>query len=504
MTWDYSLVFDPTSDTPRFIQICRAITEDIGGGRLRPGDPLPGSRTLAGQIGVHRNTVVAAYETLVAEGWLMTQQGGRTCVAAALPHEISKPFVDDRTDQPVRMAAAVGFPLCRPPSTYPWQVDGQFLTSVVKRYPADTLILGGGCPDLRLFPGMALARAYRRVLRQQSRHVLSYAAPAGHPRLRAAIAAMLAARRGLVITPDNVLITRGSQMALHLIGRALCAPGDIVAVESYGYPTAWEALHISGARLVPVDVDAHGMVVEKLAALMQKQRVRAVYVTPHHQYPTQVSMSPSRRLALLRLAQQHGTAIIEDDYDHEFHYDGQPTRPIASADGGGVVVYVGTLSKILAPGLRLGYAVGPQPLIDRMTELRGHFDVQGDLILECAIAELSEDGDISRHIRSMRQVYHTRRDALVAALRHHLGHVVRFDVPKGGVNLWVKVRDDIDVEAWERAALAHKVAFFCARRFAFDGQPRNYLRLCFGGLSEPELDEAVRRMAAAYHTLQKG
>jgi GntR family transcriptional regulator/MocR family aminotransferase len=303
--------------------------------------------------------------------------------------------------------------------------------------------------------------------------------------------------RGLAAGPEDVLITRGSQMAFYLLGRALIAPGDLVAVEAFGYRPAWEALRMAGARLVPLPVDAHGLRVEALSELTQRERVRAVYVTPHHQYPTTATLAPGRRLALLALARAERIAILEDDYHHEFHYHGRPVLPLASADDAGVVVYIGTLSKILAPGLRIGFVVAPVPLIERLATLRLFIDRQGDRAVERAVAELLEEGEAQRHVRRMRRVYEARRNALAEALRARLGDALSFELPAGGMAFWARVADGIDVDTWAERALAEGVAFYPGKRFAFDGRRRPFARLGFAALDEDELREAVRRMASA-------
>jgi GntR family transcriptional regulator/MocR family aminotransferase len=308
---------------------------------------------------------------------------------------------------------------------------------------------------------------------------------------------MVSSVRGLAAGPEAVMVTRGSQQAIDLCARTLLAPGDVVAIEALGYRPAWEALRLAGARLVPLPVDDGGLRVDALEALAERERVRLAYVTPHHQYPTTAVLAPARRLALLALAKAKRMAILEDDYDHEFHFDGRPVLPMASADDAGVVVYVGTLSKILAPGLRIGFVVAPPPLVERLAVVRAFADRQGDRAVERAVAELLEDGDVQRHVRRARRTYVARRDALSAALRDELGGVLAFAAPSGGMALWARVDDAVDVDAWAARALARGVAFYPGRRFAFDGRRRPYVRLGFAALSEDELREAVQRMAAA-------
>jgi GntR family transcriptional regulator/MocR family aminotransferase len=349
----------------------------------------------------------------------------------------------------------------------------------------------GGVPDLRLVPTTALTRALRRVLRRNP-ELLGYGHPAGHPKLRAALAGMLRATRGLTPESDGVCVTRGSQMALALTAESLLRPGDIVAVEAVGYRSAWQAFCRVGARIEPIAVDASGLCVPQLQALCQRENVRAVYLTPHHQYPTTVPLAPGRRLQLLELARRERFVVIEDDYDHEFHYEGRPLLPLASADD--AVVYVGTLSKVFAPGLRIGYVVAPPAVLQELVRRRYYLDRQGDHHTEAALAELIEDGELQRHTRRMRRTYHARRDHCAELLRQHLGSALTFDVPNGGMALWARAAPDIDVQAWAARAEAQGVVVQTEQEFRWDGRAGSHLRLGYGALSEPELARAVRRL----------
>ena len=305
---------------------------------------------------------------------------------------------------------------------------------------------------------------------------------------------MLGATRGLTATADDVVVTSGSQMALDLVGRALLRPGDHVAVEQIGYRPAWLAFQQHGAKLVPIRVDASGLDVEALASAAARTPIRAVYVTPHHQYPTTATLSAGRRIALLELARRLRIAVIEDDYDHEFHYDGRPILPMASADRGGVVVYIGTLTKVVAPGVRLGYIVAPRPLLESVAAHRYIVDRQGDHTLECAVAELLDQGDVQRHARRARRIYEARRDSAVKALRAELGDSVCFTVPPGGISIWAGVAAGIDVDGWAGRALQQGVNVQTAKKYSFDGRPRPFFRLGFAALDEEEMREALRRL----------
>lgn len=463
-----------------FVQVAAAISDDIRRGALRGGDRLPSTRALAAQFTVNRNTIVAAYDELVAQGWAVTRGPRGTFVCDTLPERAVRRALPVTTRGiPVRSGFDMrAVPVYRLP-----------LGPDEVRYQ-----LSLGVPDTRLLPTALLSGAYRRALRSRAgRAGLDYGDPRGQLRLRTALAAMLRSRRGIPAVADNILITRGSQMGLALIARMLIRPGDAVAVEQLGYQPAWRAFEEAGARLLPIALDGSGLVVEALP----EAPPRCIHVTPHHQYPTMVLLSPARRIALLERARRDRIAIVEDDYDHEFHFEGRPVAPLAAADRGGHVLYLGTLSKILAPGLRLGFVAAPERTIENLARLSAVVDRQGDQILEAAVAELIEDGELQRHARKMCRIYESRRDALASALDRELRGVLSFTLPPGGVTLWVRVDDGVKLEAWRSRALARGVAFSTAREFALDGRPRPYVRLAFARHDEAELGDAIRRMRRA-------
>ena len=288
-----------------------------------------------------------------------------------------------------------------------------------------------------------LGRAYRRALRAVGRAPSGYVDAAGDPGLRAVLSEFVNQARGLSTGAAEVLLTRGSQGALALYALSTLAPGDVVGVESPGYAPAWRAFEFAGARVVHIPVDADGIdtgALERRARGL-RGRLKAVYVTPHHQYPTSVSLTPERRMHLLRLAERHDFTVLEDDYDYEYHFDGQPRLPLHATAGTRRVVYIASLSKLLAPAIRLGYVIADPAHIRRLADTRATIERQGDPILERAIAELFEDGVIQRHARRARRVYAARRDHVVAqlaapALRGH----IEYTIPGGGLALWLRLR----------------------------------------------------------------
>ncbi|WP_394842267.1 PLP-dependent aminotransferase family protein [Pendulispora brunnea] len=473
-TWQLTVQLVDDGQLPVFRQIAASILADIERGRLRPGERLPSSRALCSQLSVNRNTVLAAYEELFARGVIRCEPAKGT-------------FVSGEPVREHRFAERAGFDL--PAPTVP---------DLPARRASELLVLLGGVPELRFLPHVQLARAYRSALEGAvGGRLVDYADPQGDHRLRVALGDLLARARGIPAGPEAICVTRGSQGGLYLAARALLRPGDIVAVEEYGFEPAWQALRLNGVELRPMPVDQDGLDVDALEQLCSTHLVRAVYLTPHHQYPTTVTLSAERRRRLMQLAARHRIIIFEDDYDYDFHYDGRPVLPLASFDPSGVVIYFGTMSKSLAPGLRLGYMVAPPDVIQRVAAYRMYVDRQGDHVLERAVATLLEDGLIQQHTRHALRAYRRRRDALCEALGRHLPQL-EIRPPSGGMALWVRA-PGIDVEAWARRSLAAGVAFQGARRFTFDGAEREYARMGFAACNESELDEAARRLATTLH-----
>ncbi len=482
--WEFTATLERQQGVPLFQQIARTITDDIRRGRLRSGDRLPGTRTLARALGVQRLTVVAAYDELVAEGWIVTQRARGAFVAPDVPDRPPRRFAAARERPGVPERVPFALPPS-PPAHMPYDV------------PPGGLLFAPNRPDVRLIPHDLIGRAYRRAIRRGRGVLLGYGRPQGHERLRSALATMLSTTRGLAATADDVCITRGSQMGIALLARVLVRPGDVVAVEELTYGPVVDVFRMQGAEVAPVPVDAEGLRLERLERLAEGRRLRALHVTPHHQFPTTVTMSAARRLRLLELARSHRFAIIEEDYDHEFHYDGRPVLPLAAHDRAGVVAYVGTFSKVLAPALRIGYVVAPRPLLSLVIAHRLHLDVQGDRVLEYALSELIDEGEIQRHVRRVRREYGARRDVLVDALRRWVGDALRFAVPAGGIGLWVRAAEGVDIDAWARRARSRGAVIATAATFAVDRKPRPFARLGFASLDRHELAEGVRRLAAA-------
>jgi GntR family transcriptional regulator/MocR family aminotransferase len=476
------LIEDPAR--PLFINLAGSVIREIERGRLKPGDRLPGTRALARTLGVHRNTVDAAYQELVLQGWLTAEASRGTFVARDLPDLGTQNW--GARPAAARLASSL-------PQTRPAPPPMQF---------------SDGAPDGRLMPGLELARAFRQSLTgAELKSLPGYGDPRGAASLRTALARYLSAERGLTVSADDILITRGSQMALFLAA-AVLNPGDAIAVEDPGYPLAWKAFRAAGARVVGAPVDAQGLDVERLEALLARDpTIRAVYVTPHHQFPTTVTLGAGRRLRLLEMARRHGLILIEDDYDHEYRFEGRPVLPLAARalnQGGDQdrIIHIGSVSKLLSPVVRIGYATGAPDLIQTMTARREAIDRQGDLPLERALARLIDDGDLGRHARKARKIYEQRRDLLCAEIAARLDGAVAFDKPAGGLALWLRVNPDIDAAAWAAEAERSGLILTHGRQLQLEPGPKgspaaNAFRIGFASLDETELVRAVDRLKAA-------
>jgi GntR family transcriptional regulator / MocR family aminotransferase len=481
-SWSLKLTITDTSGLPVYLQIAQQIMEEIQRGRLAPSTAMPGTRELAEKLNVNRKTVILAYDELIAQGWLVSEQRRGSFVSANLPNFNAQPQTAKTGKQPAHVVEGPTHPLLNYQSPVAGVID-----------------FNDGIPDSRLIPFNILSRAFRHALIGSSKgNQLGYGDPRGTLALRQSIATMLNMERGLSVAIDQICIARGSQMGIFLAARVLTRPNDNIVVEQLSYPAAKEAFRSCGANILTVKQDKHGIDVVALEKLCQQHPIRAIYVTPHHQFPTTVIMTAERRLKLLMLAEQYDFTIVEDDYDHEFHFSYHPVFPLASTNHGGRVIYVGSLSKVLAPGLRVGYLVATPSLIDRCAQEVMLIDRQGNSITELAVAELMDSGEIKRHIRRTFKVYNERRTLLIALIKKELKDYVTFDAPDGGLAIWLRLKEGIDVEKVAAQALKHQVRILPGTLFSESQSSVHAIRLGFGSLTTTELEKGVLGLKAAF------
>ncbi|MGF6757449.1 PLP-dependent aminotransferase family protein [Paraburkholderia sp. GAS42] len=481
--WEFKIALDRSISRPLNVQIGRQIIEKIRAGLLRPGTPLPGSRELAASLSINRKTVVTVYDELSAQGWLTTEGRRGTFVSSKLPHTDVH-----GNSEPARRLVRSTLPH---PAYHAYGSDKPLPASAAE----GVIDFTDGAPDTRLVPFGALSRAFRHALIESARgNQLGYADARGLPALRLSLASMLRIERGLNADESSICIVRGSQMGIYLAARILVRPGDSVAFETLTYPPAREAFRACGAAIVSIEQDEFGMVPTSLVAACQQHHIKAIYLTPHHQYPTTVTMPLERRMQLLKLADELGFVIVEDDYDHEFHFARNPMQPLASVDRRGKVIYVGSLSKILAPGLRIGYVVAPPSIVQRIANEIVLIDRQGNSVTERAVADLLQSGELRRHIRHAAQVYQGRCNAAVKAVSDTLGEHASLRVPIGGLALWITLRKTVDMQLLEDNARDARVKILSGSTFADHRHSVHGLRLGFASLNEREFKSGIERL----------
>ncbi len=463
--WDLQIIINTNCDRSVYIQIADAIIEAVKTGKLQSGQALPGSRQLADKLKVNRNTIIEALDVLLAEGWLVSKERKGTFIAGSLPA-----FGQLKRDAP--KAAAPN--LVTKPEIH----------------------FDDGLPDSRIAPITELAGAYRRIFNQKGRwQLMGYSQASGDFEFRSAVVQMLNFKRGMHLSADEIFITRGSQMAMYLSAHCLLKPGDQVIVENPGYKPAWLAFENAGASLLPVSVDQDGIVMHGVKELLQKHKaIKAIYITPHHQFPTTVTLSLQRRLELISLSNQYGFTIIEDDYDNEFHFGQRPVLPVSSFENVENYVYIGTMSKIVAPALRIGYLATSKAMITKIGQLRKIIDVQGDNIMAQAILQLINDGHIKRHLRKATLLYKTKRDFFEKLVQEHLANKVHFHKPEGGLAFWLVPQKIVNLETVAEKLLERGVHVMSPSHFSFN-EPVNGLRLGYASLTESQLEHGIKTIA---------
>lgn len=460
--WQLEIQLDKKSNTALYLQIADAIINAIKSGKLSSGNALPGSRQLAGLLHVNRNTVIEALDVLIAEGWLITIDRKGTFVADLLPD------------------IGLGKKLEQKINTKEDEVK-------------PNLIFDDGLPDSRLAPMTDLARAYREIFNRKSRwQIMGYSNEFGNTEFRKAIAQMLNFKRGMNVSLDQICITRGSQMAMYLAAHSLFSKGDYVMIENPGYKPAWKAFENAGATLLPVSVSGDGLNIDEVEKYLKKYNtIKAIYVTPHHQFPTTVTMSLKKRLKLIDLSNQYGFTIIEDDYDHEFHFGQRPVLPISSYESAQNFVYIGTLSKIVAPALRIGYLVSTAKNIEKVGEHRKIIDVQGDNIMEEAVLHLINEGIIKRHLKKTNLIYKTKRDYFENLCNQYLKDKITFSKPEGGLAFWIIPKSEIDMAFVCRQLLSKGIKIMNPENFSFTTDLVSGLRLGYASLTEQQMEEGI-------------
>ena len=475
-----SITLDRDAETPLYRQLQARIADLLAEGSLVAGDKLPASRELAAELGVNRNTVTSAYEELVAKGLVRSHVGQGTFVSA----EMAQAGVPFRFSRAIEAAAAHVRPPAVPASGHEDPID---FASLV--------------PDEELFPIEPFREVLDDVLEKDGKNLLQYGPTAGYPPLRTFIAERLR-ERAVEVSAENILIVNGSQQALDLVCRTLLDPGDRVAIESPTYTIVLPLLAQYRAEIDPVPMTDRGMDLEALEALLGRGvRPKLVFTMPTFHNPTGITMNLETRRRLLAISARYGVPVVEDDFDSDLRFDGEALPPLKALDEHDAVVHIGTFSKGLFPGLRLGWIAAPRPVVEVIGRSKLISDYHTSLLLQAAVLEFCRRGHYDRHLENLGTIYREKSRRLVAALERSLPKGVRWTLPQGGYAFWVTLPEGLSSEELVRASARKGVLFTPGTHFFARGSGRRHLRLSISRVPLDRIDEGVARLGRALESL---
>jgi GntR family transcriptional regulator/MocR family aminotransferase len=483
---------DGSSEVPLYRQLYEWLRGAILAGQLRPGTRLQSTRELARELGVSRNTVMNAFEQLLAEGYLEGQVGSGTYVSRALPDDMLQaraPLAEKSPPKRSRRALST---------------RGEVMTRTQvnsSSKPWATRPFRPGTPALDRFPFDLWMRLTARYWRYPRRDMFGYSDPAGYAPLRQAIAGYVGAARGARCEPHQVVITSGAQQALDIVARLLLDPGDEVWIEDPGYLGARSVFVAAGARLIPVPVDDEGLSVT--AGTRRAPAARLAYVSPSHHYPLGSTLSLSRRLALLEWASRADAWVIEDDYDSEYRYSGRPLASLQGLDDERRVIYLGTFSKMLFPALRLGYMIVPPDLVDAFTAARSVFSRFSPVVEQAALTDFIVEGHFARHIRRMRALYAERQAVMVEEAARELGGLLEVRPDEAGMHLVGWLPEGIDDRSASASANSQGVEAPALSHFCIERRLAGGLILGYAGYARREIRSGVTQLAAALRSVTR-
>lgn len=462
------------SKVPVYRQIAISIINAIRNGTLKAGMHLPSSRELAKTLGVHRKTVIAGYEELNEQDWIMIVPRKHVAVSEHIPLLKPQKWSDSNIQTPYENDLNVPFRMIEETS-----MDENSVSY-------SDIIIDDGHPDVRLSPIDDLLKTYRSLTsKKYAIKNANIGTSQGTLKLREELVNYLSVTRGLNISADNILITHGAQMSIYLSAQLLLGDSSKIIVGKPNYPVANKTFEEAGANIIEVNVDDKGIDTDAIEKICKRKKIDAVYVIPHHHYPTTVTLSVERRVKLLELSKQYKFTIIEDDYDYDYHYTSSPYLPLASGNHNGNVVYIGSFSKILDPSLRIGFMIAPKNFIEQCTALRKIIDIGGDGYMQNALAVLIKDGELKRHLKKAKKCYHGRRDFLDALLKEKLSEFVTYILPTGGMAIWLKLKIDFPI-----SQLATATQF----KIIGCNMEQNAFRFGFASMNETELVQAVEAL----------
>ncbi len=472
--WRAVIEINKTSEKPIYLQVVNSIIGEIHAGRLRPGQKLPGARTLGELLDLNRKTIVAAMNELNSQGWIESFVHKGTFISSRIPT--------------IKYRALPDKELAGNKETIAVQVnDPSFLESLHLDGSGKKMI-DDGVPDVRLAPVQQLFGYHRSIISKKAySSLLKYNHVAGDIDLRTTLSTYLHETRGIKSTPEHIFVTRGSQMAIYLSLAALIKAGDTCITTFPGYQIVDDMVKHLGGKVAHVPVDEEGLVTSEVEKLCKKKKIKVLYATSHHHYPTTVTLSPARRMELLQLATKYNFFILEDDYAYDFQYANNPVLPLASLNNSRVI-YIGSFSKCICPSVRIGYFVASAAIIEVVNKLRRIIDRQGDPLLERALSEFIKSGDLQRHLKKVVKLCRARRDYFCGLLDKHLSDQISFTKPEGGMSVWMVFK-----KAKATKGLIEKLYH---AGYLIDSEPvflekLHSIRIGFASLTEKEMENFV-------------
>jgi GntR family transcriptional regulator/MocR family aminotransferase len=478
--------FEKNSSTTIYIQISHQIIDAIQRGYLTKGTALPGSRTLSQLLNIHRNTVVAVYDELASQGWV-----------EIIPNKGTFIIVPEQKTAKIK---AISYPINQNKEyikTTGFDFKPSFHLASVSETIQPKFVLNDGQPDLRLHPVHQFSKWYSTSMKRKN--MLSKWNQTGlssHSVYENQLCNYLNATRGFHIKPKNLISTRSTEMSLYIVSQLLLQPNDLVLVGNLSNYAANMIFQQVGAKIRTIPIDENGLDVDFIRKNYPKKSIRCVYVCANRHYPTTHTLSAKRRLELLKLAKEYEFAIIEDDYDYDFQYEGSAMLPMASSDGNGNVIYLGKLGQSLFPSFQTGFVVAPFNLIIEAKNYLKMIDRQGDVIQEQVLAELIYEGEIHRLIKKNTIQYKQRRDILCERLLHYFKGSIKWIKPSGGLAIWLQFPSKVSLV--QLAKEAQKNDLFLPNTILYQDKNTCAIRFGFGHLNEEEIEIVVQKLKTAF------
>ncbi|WP_333808086.1 aminotransferase-like domain-containing protein [Flavobacterium sp.] len=484
------IYFDKSSATSVYIQIAQQIINAIQRGYLKEGMALPGTRTFSQLLHIHRNTVVAVYEELAAQGWVEILPNKGTFVLFPKPKTAKIKAISNQVEDAYRYPKTNGFP---------FQTSFHLVPTV--SFSNAKYHLNDGQPDLRLHPIHEFSKWYSASMKRKSLITKwSSSSKAKYSTFENQLCNFLNATRGFHITPNNLVSTRSTEMSLYVISRLLIRRKDVVLVGNLSNYNANMIFQEVGADIKTIPTDTNGLDVNYIEKHFTKGKIRCVYVCSNRDYPTTNCLSAERRLQLLYLAKKYQFAIIEDDFDYDFQLEGSAMLPMASSDANGVVIYLGKLGQSLFPSFQTGFVVAPENLILEAKNYIQILDKQGDLIQEQLLSELIYEGEIHRLLKKNTIIYKRRRDYAFDCLKHYFNDVIKIKKPSGGLALWIEFNPSISLVQFAEQALNWDV--FLPKTILYQDRNTCAIRFGYGHFNEEEIEIVVSRLKQAYDAIK--